>query len=111
MKKTLIKLRMKRLLIKLWFIMLMSRIEWHNRKYDDYYSCEISFTLTGVYLIAKFDTAGDGIIKSMTNYRIATCYSGNKFVLEKSKHLATEVYSVFSNKKLLIKELKRRNII
>lgn len=90
--------------------MLMSRIEWHNRKYDDYYSCEISITSAGIYLIAKFD-AGDGIIKNMTTYRISTCYSGNKFVLDKSKQLTTEIYSVFSDKKLLIKELKRRNII
>ena len=88
----------------------MSRIDWHNRKYDDYCCCHIIFNLFSVHLIIRFNTyadKGDGI----TDYHIYKYYNANTFMLEKIKNSKTIIYGVFSSRKLLIKDLKSYNLL
>lgn len=84
----------------------MSRIDWHNRKYDDYCGCYIIFNLFSVHLIIRFNTTG-----SITNYYIDKYYNANTFILEKIKSKATITHSVFGSRKLVVKHLKSYNLI
>lgn len=107
---------MKKILTKFWFIILMCRIEWHNRKYKDFMGVDLSCgkDMTGVTIYIKDNSCEE----AFNMFEISKFFNKKYYDLHirkgfESTNITINPYvdGTFSDKKLLIKELKSRNLI